>query len=108
MALSILHRITGAALSVGLVLLVVWLAAVAAGPEAFAMVDGIVDSWLGVIVMLGFTIAAFLHFANGIRHLAWDFGWGYELSTTRKSGIAVLVFTGAATVVTWLAIAIAA
>jgi len=108
MALSILHRITGAALSVGLVLLVVWLAAVAAGPEAFAVVDGIVDSWLGVVVMLGFTIAAFLHFANGIRHLAWDFGWGYEPATTRKSGIAVLVFTGAATVVTWLAIAIAA
>lgn len=105
MALSISHRITGGALTGGLVLVVLWLAALAAGPESFAVANAIAGSWLGILVLFAMTVATFLHFANGIRHLAWDFGYGFDMATTQKSGVAVLVFTGVATVVTWLAIA---
>ncbi|MFW5834369.1 MAG: succinate dehydrogenase, cytochrome b556 subunit, partial [Pseudomonadota bacterium] len=68
MALSIGHRISGAALAVGLVLLTVWLVALATGPEAFAVVDGIVRSWFGLLVLFGYTVFLFLHLANGVRH----------------------------------------
>ena len=104
MALSIGHRITGAGLSAGLLLLAVWLVALAAGPEAFAVVDAVVDSWFGALVLFGFTVAAFLHLGNGIRHLVWDFGYGFDLETTRKSGQAVVAFTVVASVLTWIAI----
>jgi len=104
MALSIGHRITGAALAAGLVLLTVWLVALAAGPQAFAAVDAVVDSWFGALVLFGFTVATFLHFGNGIRHLVWDFGYGFDLETTKRSGQAVVVFTVVATALTWIAI----
>jgi succinate dehydrogenase / fumarate reductase cytochrome b subunit len=104
MALSIGHRVTGAALAAGLLLLTVWLVALAAGPEAFAAVDAVVDSWFGGLVLFGFTAAAFLHLGNGIRHLAWDFGYGFDLETTRRSGQAVVAFTVVATLLTWIAI----
>ena len=104
MALSIGHRITGAGLAAGLLLLTWWLVAVAAGPDAFAVVDGIVDSWFGGLVLFGFTVAAFLHLGNGIRHLVWDFGYGFDLATTRKSGLAVVAFTVVATALTWIAL----
>jgi succinate dehydrogenase / fumarate reductase cytochrome b subunit len=108
MALSIGHRITGAGLAVGLLLLTWWLVALAAGPEAFAVVDGIVDSWFGGLVLFGFTAAAFLHLANGVRHLAWDAGYGFALETTRQSGRAVVAFTVVATLATWVVILVAA
>ncbi len=104
MALSILTRITGGALSVGMILVVWWLAALAAGPESFAWIDGIVDSLFGGLILFGFTVAAFLHMANGIRHLAWDLGYGYDKDTTHKSGLAVIAFTVVASLLTWIAI----
>jgi succinate dehydrogenase / fumarate reductase cytochrome b subunit len=104
MALSIGHLITGAALAAGLLLLTWWLVALAAGPEAFAAVDGIVDSWFGGLLLFGFTVAAFLHLGNGIRHLAWDFGYGFAMETTKRSGQAVIAFTVVATALTWIAI----
>jgi succinate dehydrogenase / fumarate reductase cytochrome b subunit len=104
MALSILHRMTGAALSFGLLLLTWWLVALASGPEAFAVVDGLVDSWFGALVLFGFTVATFLHLGNGIRHLAWDFGYGFSLEATKRSGQAVVAFTVVATALTWLVI----
>lgn len=107
MALSIGHRITGAGLAAGLLLLTAWLVALAAGPEAFAVVNGLVASWFGVLVMIGFTAATFLHLGNGIRHLVWDFGYGFDLETTRRSGLAVVAFTVVATALTWLAILVA-
>jgi len=104
MALSIGHRVTGAGLAAGLLLLTWWLVALATGPEAFAVVDAVVDSWLGGLVLFGFTVAAFLHLGNGIRHLVWDFGYGFDLETTKRSGQAVIGFTVVATALTWLAI----
>jgi succinate dehydrogenase / fumarate reductase cytochrome b subunit len=105
MALSIAHRATGIALAAGLVLLCWWLLALAQGPEAFAVVQGVIDSWFGVLVLLLYTLALFYHMGNGVRHLVWDFGYGFDVDVARRSGVAVLVFTGAMTVLVWLVIA---
>ena len=78
MALSIAHRITGVGLALGLVLFTWWLLALASGPEAFATVHGVMVSWFGRLILFLYTLTLFYHMANGIRHLAWDFGYGYE------------------------------
>src|SRR5260221_6908133 len=67
--LSILHRATGILLGVGTLVLAWWVIAAAAGPDAFARVQGFLGSWLGILVLLGWTAALFYHLANGIRHL---------------------------------------
>ncbi len=102
--LSILHRITGVALSLGTVLLVWWIVAAAAGPESFALADGVLTSWIGGLVLIGSAWALAYHTANGIRHLVWDMGYGFELETVRLSGYAVI----AASVVLTLAIVLVA
>jgi len=107
MALSIGHRVSGVGLALGLVLLTWWLLALASGPEAFATVQAVMHSWFGVLVLFAYTFVLFYHLANGVRHLAWDMGYGFELPTAIASGIAVLVFAGAMTVLVWLVIAIA-
>lgn len=104
MALSIAHRATGIALSFGLVLLTLWLVAMALGEAAFARVDALVDSWIGGLVLFGLTFGLFYHLANGIRHLVWDFGYGFEKRQAVESGWAVLVIAAASTLVTWVAI----
>jgi succinate dehydrogenase / fumarate reductase cytochrome b subunit len=101
-ALSISHRITGVAWSVGLLILVWWLVAAAAGPAAYAAVSWFLSSWLGLLGLFGLTAVAWFHTWNGLRHLAWDAGFGFDLPTTHRSGRAVLVATGVATVLTWL------
>jgi succinate dehydrogenase / fumarate reductase cytochrome b subunit len=106
MALSIGHRVTGVAMAGGLFLLTWWLLALASGPEAFATVQAVMHSWLGVLVLFVYTFVLFYHLANGIRHLVWDAGYGFELRTAINSGIAVLAFAGAMTVLVWLVIAI--
>jgi succinate dehydrogenase / fumarate reductase cytochrome b subunit len=107
MALSIGHRVTGVGLALGLVLLTWWLLALASGPEAFATVQAAMHSVLGVLVLFIYTFVLFYHLANGVRHLAWDAGYGFELPVAINSGIAVLGVAGALTVLVWLAIAIA-
>ena len=102
MALSIAHRVTGSALALGLLLLTWWLLALASGPEAFATVQSAMRSWLGLLVLLGYTFVIFFHGANGIRHLVWDTGYGFDPKTAYRSGIAVLIFAGVMTVVAWL------
>ena len=101
--LSIAHRITGVALTAGTLLLTWWLVAAAYGPEQFATVQGFIGSWIGQLLLWGFTFALFYHLGNGVRHLAWDFGWGFELDRLRSSGLAVLVFAGVATLFTLIA-----
>ncbi len=100
--LSIMHRLTGVALTAGTLLLTYWLVAAAYGPGAFADAQALIGSWIGQLVLWGFTFAIFYHLANGIRHLAWDFGWGFELMQLRTSGIAVVAFAAGATLVTLL------
>ena len=101
--LSIAHRITGVALAVGTLLLVYWLAAAAGGPESYAAAQGFIGSFFGQLLLFGWTIALFYHLANGIRHLFWDAGYGFELPTVQRSGHAVLAATVVLTVVSWIA-----
>jgi succinate dehydrogenase / fumarate reductase, cytochrome b subunit len=101
-ALSIMHRITGTAWAVGTVLLVWWLLAVAAGPEAFARVEWFLGSVLGLLVLFGLTVAAWYHTLAGIRHLIWDAGHGFELAQAYRSGRLVLVGTAVLSVLTWV------
>lgn len=101
-ALSISHRISGIAWSLGLGLLVWWLLAAAAGGSAFGWVQWVLSSFLGVLGLLGLTVAAWYHTLAGIRHLAWDAGYGYDLPTTYRTGWAVLVGTAVLTVLTWI------
>ncbi|MBD0274622.1 MAG: succinate dehydrogenase, cytochrome b556 subunit [Acetobacteraceae bacterium] len=107
-ALSISGRITGAAWAVGLVLLVWWLVAAASGPSAFAQVQWFLSSWLGLLGLFGMTAAAWYHTLNGVRHLAWDAGYGYDIPTTYRSGKLVLVGTVVTTLLTWIVVGIAA
>ncbi len=90
--ISISHRITGVILFAGAVALVGWLAAVAAGPDTYALARSLLCSIPGRLLLLAFTFSFFFHFANGIRHLFWDTGAGFALDTVRKSGIAVIAF----------------
>ena len=103
MASSILHRVTGVALGAGTLLLAWWLVAAATSDEAFALVQQCMGSLPGQLVMLGFCWALTYHLFNGLRHLAWDMGYGFELKTAQISGWLVFI---SSTVVT-LAIAAA-
>jgi succinate dehydrogenase / fumarate reductase, cytochrome b subunit len=100
--LSITHRATGVALAAGTILLVWWIMAAAAGPDYFAYVQAIMGSWLGLLILLGFSWAVFFHLCNGIRHLFWDAGYGFELDTAYKSGWATLAGSVVLTVIAWI------
>ena len=100
--LSISHRATGLALSVGTLLLVWWLVALAHGPKAFEVVQGFVGSWLGKLLLLGWTFSLFFHLANGIRHLCWDAGYGFEIRTTTISGWTAVAAAIALTLIAWV------
>lgn len=95
---SILHRITGCALGVGTLLLTAWLVCAASGDGAFSVIQAFLASWIGILILIGFTLSLFYHFFNGIRHLAWDMGRGFELPTMHRAGVAVIVGTVIVTV----------
>jgi succinate dehydrogenase / fumarate reductase cytochrome b subunit len=101
-ATSIMHRITGVALSVGLLLMVWWLVAAATGPRAFAVAQGFIGSPIGLILMFGWTLALWYHFCNGIRHLVWDAGYGYAIPTSHRTALIVVVGTIVLTVLSWV------
>jgi succinate dehydrogenase / fumarate reductase cytochrome b subunit len=92
MAASITHRVTGVALSAGTLLLVWWLVAAASGPEAYATFARLAGHPVGEIVLLGFVWSLAFHLLNGIRHLAWDMGYGFKVPTARLTG--ALVYAG--------------
>jgi succinate dehydrogenase / fumarate reductase, cytochrome b subunit len=78
MVMSIVHRITGAALYFGTLLLVWWLIALATGPEAYSYVQAFMASWFGKLILLGFSWALIHHAMGGIRHFIWDTGAGFD------------------------------
>jgi len=80
-----------------------WIASATYGHEAFARAQWFFGSWFGRLVLLGLTVALFYHLANGVRHLAWDIGWGYEMNKLKVSGWAVVIFTFVMTVLTFAA-----
>ena len=105
--LSVTHRLTGLALSFGAVLLIAILFATVAGPEAYAVAHALAASWPGIIVLVLFTFALYFHLCNGVRHLFWDAGFGFELSTAHASAVATLVVSAAMTGITWLVVLVA-
>tara|TARA_B000000441_G_C21546532_1_gene234723 strand:- start:191 stop:526 length:336 start_codon:yes stop_codon:yes gene_type:complete len=100
--LSITHRITGVALTAGTLILVYWLLALAAGPDAYADASAVFGSVFGQIVLFGFSWALYYHLCNGIRHLVWDIGKGLDLESADSSGIIVLGASVLLTVLTWI------
>ncbi len=101
--LSITHRATGVALALGTLLLIYWLAAAAAGPEAYDTAQQVIGSVIGRLVLFGWTLALFFHLCNGIRHLFWDAGIGFELPDAYRSGWIVVGATVALTLIAWIA-----
>ncbi len=100
--LSITHRMTGVALSVGSPLLVCWLIVAVAGTSAYAALHGYLVSWLGLLLLLGWTFSLFFHLCNGIRHLLWDAGYGFDLQTIYASGWAVVAISFGLTLTAWI------
>ena len=101
--LSILHRISGVILSFGIPFLVFWLWAVASEPGQFELMRGFFASVIGRILLFGWTLAFFYHLCNGVRHLFWDAGKGFELETVYRSGWLVVVVASVLTLATWIA-----
>lgn len=100
--LSIANRISGVVLSLGAVGLVLWLLAAASGPEAYAHVQSLLASPPGQIGLLLFVFAFFFHLCGGLRHLAWDLGYGFDLATIYASGWIVVAASVVLTSVTWI------
>ena len=93
MATSITHRVTGVGLAGGTLLIAWWLIAVSYGPETFNFFNSTMSTPLGQVVLFGFTWSLAYHFVNGIRHLAWDFGYGFAVPTANTTGIVVFALS---------------
>lgn len=102
MTISILHRVTGVLLSVGILLLAAWLVTAADGAPAYGRLADFLRSGLGRLLLAVLSFAFFFHLANGIRHLVWDFGYGFEKRQANASGWAVIAATLLLTIAYWL------
>ena len=100
--MSIFNRLTGLALSVGTLFFVWQLLAAASGPAAFAWFQALAGSWIGLAALFGWTLSLFYHLTNGIRHLVWDAGYGFDLATTYRTGQLVIVASLALTIIAWI------
>jgi succinate dehydrogenase / fumarate reductase cytochrome b subunit len=98
---SFAHRITGIGLSLGTLLVAGWLIALAGGPRWYATFSGHATAWYGQVLLIGWSWALLYHLCNGIRHLFWDVGKGYELKTAQMSGYAVVVVSLLLTAACW-------
>lgn len=102
MMMSIVHRITGAALYFGMVLIAWWLMAAASGPNEYARLQGFMGSWFGRLVLFGFSWALLHHMLGGIRHLIWDLGYGLESAEREWLTWATLIGSIGLTLILWL------
>jgi len=102
MMMSIVHRITGGALYFGTLLLVWWLTAAAAGPNAYGQVQWFMETWLGRLILLGYTWALIHHMLGGIKHLIWDLGYGFEPAEREWLTIATLIGSIGFTILIWV------
>ena len=100
--LSILHRITGVALAMGLFIFAWWILAAAAGPEAYDFFRSVMGSPLGLVVLVGWSLAFFYHLCMGVRHLMMDAGWFFSIPAIYKGGYVALAGTVVLTAVFWL------
>jgi len=99
--LSITHRGTGVFLSIGALLLALWFLSIAIGPQSYSNIQIHLVAWYGQLALLAWVFSFYYHLANGIRHLFWDAGMGLEISTTYKSGYAVIATSILLTALTW-------
>ena len=102
MMMSIVHRVTGACLYFGTLLLAWWLIAAASGPNAYATFGAFMSSWLGRLILFGYTWALFHHMLGGIRHLIWDTGHGFEPAEREMLALATIVGSVSLTVIVWV------
>jgi len=100
-ALSILHRASGVFLAIGSLQLVYWLNALAQGPDSYAQAQAIFGSPVGQLILLPWVLALFYHLCNGIRHLFWDMGLGFEITSVYASGKLVVVAAVVLTLITY-------
>jgi succinate dehydrogenase / fumarate reductase cytochrome b subunit len=98
---SIMHRVTGVGLYGGALLLMIWALSLAAGPDAYATFTGLAGSILSKIALMALTLSAFYHLGNGIRHLAWDAGYGFKPKTATGTAWLVIAFALIATLLFW-------
>jgi succinate dehydrogenase / fumarate reductase cytochrome b subunit len=101
MTVSILHRATGIALSVGFVVLSLWLFDAASGAEHYGVLMSYLDTVVGKILLIGWSFSFFFHLGNGVRHFVWDVGRGFEKSTADASAWFVLTFAVVLTALFW-------
>jgi succinate dehydrogenase / fumarate reductase cytochrome b subunit len=104
MTASILHRASGSALYVGALVVMAWALSLAAGPDAYNAFANLAGSIVGRIVLIGLTLAVFYHLANGIRHLAWDSGYGFQPQTANATAWLVILVAIGATAAFWAAV----
>ena len=100
--LSITHRIAGVINLLALILIFFWLLGLSFGESNYESFLLIVNSFFGKFILVGFTWSMIFHLLSGIRHLAWDLGYGYEIKTANISGIIVIIFSLALTIIFWL------
>jgi succinate dehydrogenase / fumarate reductase, cytochrome b subunit len=105
MVMSIVHRLTGAALYFGTLLLAWWLIAAAVGPDYFNYVESWFATWFGKLVLIGYTWALLHHMLGGLRHFLWDTGRGYDLAMIDKLSWGSIALSLAATVLIWSSVA---
>lgn len=101
MTTSILHRATGIAMSVGFLVLCLWLIDAATGADAYAAFLSYADTLVGKLLLIGWSFSFFYHFANGIRHFVWDAGRGFEKTTATASAWFVLILAVILTGLFW-------
>lgn len=99
--LSISHRITGVVMAVGTLVLAYWLVSAAYGPDAYATAQAVLGSIPGRILLFGWSVALFYHLCNGIRHMFWDAGMGFEIRDAVKSGYITVGAALALTILAW-------
>lgn len=100
--LSITHRATGIFLTVGTLLLVYWISAIASGPQTYEPARELFGSLIGRLFLLGWSYALFYHLCNGIRHLCWDMGLGFDIKTVYITGRVVIIASLVLTLIAWL------
>lgn len=104
MAMSIMHRITGAVLYFGTVFVAAWLVAAASGEESFNQVNALFGSLVGQIILFGYTWALLHHLLGGLRHIMWDLGYGFEKEFSTMLAKANLVASVGLTVLVWIVV----
>ena len=100
--LSITHRISGVINLVALILIFFWLIAFSFGENNYQSFLLIINSFFGKFILIGFTWSMSFHLLSGIRHLVWDLGYGFEIKTANISGIIIIIFSLAFTIIFWL------